>query len=172
MFEAVHLLTSVRRSRGEQIKRNNFLKAIEWFITNTLTVIMSLPVDILFWFFLLLNSVTSAVTACNVDVFKKTWDNTYISFPHHRNQFQTSVTFSLCFKSWVDVVIGYINKVEKFLMVFLIFAINWIHWKVEMLENVNMKRNSKFYWYVKSFHLTIYWQVFVLYFKPTIFQNL
>ena len=31
-----------------------------------------------------------------------------------------------------------------------------------------MKRNNILYWYVKSFHLTIYWQVFVLYFNPTI----
>ena len=28
-----------------------------------------------------------------------------------------------------------------------------------------MKCNNKFYWYVKSFHLTIYWKVFVLYFN-------
>ena len=30
----------------------------------------------------------------------------------------------------------------------------------------------KFHKYVKCFHLTIYWQVFVLYFNPTIFHNL
>ena len=36
----------------------------------------------------------------------------------------------------------------------------------------NMKRNNKCYWYVKSCYLTIYWQVFVLYFNPTIFHNL
>ena len=44
------------------------------------------------------------------------------------------------------------------------FAINLIYWKVEY--------SNKFYWYVKSSHLTIYWQVFVLYCNPTIFYNL
>ena len=50
------------------------------------------------------------------------------------------------------------------------FAINWIYWKVELLQHVNMKHNNKFYWYVKSFDF--YRQVFVLYFNPTISQNL
>ena len=40
-----------------------------------------------------------------------------------------------------------------------------------MLQNVNMKRSNTFYLYVKSFHLTIYWQVSVLYFNPTIFPT-
>ena len=52
------------------------------------------------------------------------------------------------------------------------FAINWIYWKVELLQYVNMKHDNKCYWYVESFHLTIYWQVFILYFNPTIFHNL
>ena len=43
---------------------------------------------------------------------------------------------------------------------------------VELLQHVNMKRNNTFYWYVKSFYLTIYWQVFALYFNPTIFHNI
>ena len=30
-----------------------------------------------------------------------------------------------------------------------------------MFQHVNMKRNNTLYWYVKKFHLTIYWQVFV-----------
>ena len=55
------------------------------------------------------------------------------------------------------------------------FAINLIYWKVELLKHVKMKRNNKCYWswYVKSFHFhsSFYWQVFVLYFNPTIFQN-
>ena len=49
----------------------------------------------LFWYFLWVNSVTSTVTAYNVDVFKKTWDNIWISFLYHRNQFQTTIKFSL-----------------------------------------------------------------------------
>ena len=63
--------------------------------------------DFLWIFFLLFNLVTSAVTAYKVNVSKKTWGNTRISIPHHRNQFQTSIKFSLKFKSWIDVVIGY-----------------------------------------------------------------
>ena len=31
------------------------------------------------------------------------------------------------------------------------FANYWIYWKVELLQHVNMKRNNKFYWYVKVF---------------------
>ena len=53
----------------------------------------------LFEVFLLFNSITSAVTACNMGVFKKTSANTWISFLHHRNQFQTSIKFSLKFRS-------------------------------------------------------------------------
>ena len=34
------------------------------------------------------------------------------------------------------------------------FAIYWIYWKMELLQHVNIKCNDKFYWYVKSFHLT------------------
>ena len=55
---------------------------------------------------------------------------------------------------------------------FPMFANIWIYWKVELLQHVNMKHNNKFYWYVKSFHLTIYWQFVVLYFNLTIFHNL
>ena len=40
-------------------------------------------------------SLISAVTAYNVGVFKKTWGTTWISFFHHRSQFQTSIKFSL-----------------------------------------------------------------------------
>ena len=64
------------------------------------------------------------------------------------------------------------NRLKSFRWYFLVFAINWIYWKMELLQHVNMKRNNKCYWYVKSFQLTIYWQVFVLYFNPTIFHNL
>ena len=34
---------------------------------------------------------------------------------------------------------------------FLMFAINWIYWNLELLQHVNMKHNNKFYWYIKSF---------------------
>ena len=65
-----------------------------------------------------------------------------------------------------------LNGLKSFWWYFLIFANIWIYWKVELLQHVNMKHNNKFYWYVKRFHLTIYWQVVVLYFIPTIFRNL
>ena len=39
----------------------------------------------------------------------KTLDSTWILFVHDRNQFQTSIKFSLYFKSWVDVVTGYVS---------------------------------------------------------------
>ena len=55
--------------------------------------------DVFLRFFLLFNSITSAVTACNMGVFKKTSANTWILFLHHRNQFQTSIKFSLKFRS-------------------------------------------------------------------------
>ena len=42
---------------------------------------------------------------------------------------------------------------------------------MELLQHVNMKHDNKFYWYVKSSHLTFYWQVFELYFDPTFFPQ-
>ena len=33
-------------------------------------------------------------------------------------------------------------------MISLMFAINWIYWKVELSQHVNMKHKDKFYWYV------------------------
>ena len=61
-----------------------------------------------------------------------------------------------------------LKRLKSFRWHFLMFANNWIYWEVELLQHVNMKCDNTFYWYVKSFHLTIYWQVFVLYFNPTI----
>ena len=115
-------------------------------------------------FFLLLNSITSAVTACNVGVFKKIWANTWISFLHHRNQ--SSFLLSLEFEFMLLLAI--LNGLKSFRWYFLMFENNRIYWEVELLQHVNMKCDNTFYWYVKSFHLTIYWQVFVLYFNPTI----
>ena len=95
-------------------------------------------------------SVISAVTAYNVGVFKKTWDTT-----------------------WIFFLLAILNRLKSFRWYFVMFAINWIYCKVELLQHVNiMKRNNKCYWYVKSFHFTIFWQVFVLHFNPTIFHKL
>ena len=68
------------------------------------------------WYFLLISSVTSSVTAYNVDVFKKTWDNTWISFPRHKNQFETlnksSFLFSLKVK--LMLLLAILKRVENF----------------------------------------------------------
>ena len=99
-------------------KKTNFQLAFEPVIFSNffafgycLMIVLWLEIhDVFFRYFLSFKSVTSGVTAYNVDVFKKkTRDNTGISFPHHRNQFQTSIKLSLRFKSWVHVVIGNIK---------------------------------------------------------------
>ena len=87
-----------------------------------------------------------------MDFFKKTWDNTWISFPHHRNQFQTSIKFSLQFRSWVDVMLlAILNMLKNFRWYFLVFAINRIYWKLELLQHLNMKCNNNFYVNIKRF---------------------
>ena len=81
-----------------------------------------------------------------MDFFKKTWDNTWTSFPHHINQFQTSIKFSLQFRSWVDVMLlAILNMLKSFRWYFLVFAINWIYWELELLQHLNMKCNNNFY---------------------------
>ena len=65
-------------------------------------------------------------------------------------------------------LLALLNRLKGFNWYFLMFANNWICWKVELLQHVNMKRNNKLYWYVNSFHLTNYRLVFVLYLNPTI----
>ena len=78
----------------------------------------------------------------------KTWDNTWISFLHERNQFQTSIKFS--FSSKVELMLlAILNGLKSFRWYFLMFANDWIYWKVELLQNVNLKRNNNCYWYVK-----------------------
>ena len=65
-------------------------------LVSVFTIVLWLEInDVFLKFFLWFNSITSAVTACNVGVFKKTWANTWISLLHHRNQFQTSIKFPL-----------------------------------------------------------------------------
>ena len=125
-----------------------------------------------FLYLLLINLVTSGVTAYKVDVLKRTWDNTWISFPRHRNQLQTSIKFLFSLKVELMLLLAILNWLKSFIWYFLMLPISWIYRKMELLQHVNMKRINKFYWYVKSFHLTIYWQVFVLCFNPTIFHNL
>ena len=82
------------------------------------------------------------------------------------------LSFLFSFKVELMLLLAILNGLKGFRWYFLMFANSWIYWKVELLQHVNMKHNNKFYWYVKSFHLTIYWQVVVLYFNPAIFHNL
>ena len=83
--------------------------------------------DVFFWYFLLINTVTSGVTACNVDAFKKTWDNTWISFPHHRNlKHQSSFLVSL--KVELMLLLAVLNRLKSFRWYFLLFAICRIIW--------------------------------------------
>ena len=82
------------------------------------------------------------------------------------------LSFLFSFKVELMLLLAILNGLKIFWWYFLMFANSWIYWKVELLQHVNMKHNNKFYWYVKSFHLTIDWQVVVLYFNPAIFHNL
>ena len=40
------------------------------------------------------------------------------------------------------------NRAKTFRWYFLMFANNWIYWKVELLQHVNLKCNNKFWWQV------------------------
>ena len=81
---------------------------------------------------------------------------------------QSSFLFSL--EVELMLILATLNRLKSFRWYFLMFANNWIYWEVELLQHVEMKCSKTFYWnrFVKSFHLTIFWQVFVLYFNPTI----
>ena len=79
---------------------------------------------------------------------------------------QSSFLFS--FKVELMLLLAILNGLKSFRWYFLMFANSRIYWKVELLQYVNMEYDDTFYWYVKSFHLTTYWQVVVLYFNPTI----
>ena len=77
-------------------------------------------------------------------------------------------SFLLSLEVELMLLLAILNRLKSFRWYFLMFANNWIYWEEELLQHVNMKCNKTCYWYVKSFHLTIYWQVFVLYLNPTI----
>ena len=68
---------------------------------------------------------------------------------------QSSFLFS--FKVELMLLLAILNGLKGFRWYFLMFANSWIYWKVELLQHVNMKHNNKFYWYVKSTHMTISW---------------
>ena len=86
------------------------------------------------------------------------------------SKYQSSFLFSIKVEL---VLLPVILKRLRISMVSLMLTNNWIYCrKVELLQHVNRKHKNKFCWYAKSSHLTFHWQVFVLYFNPTIFHNL
>ena len=112
--------------------------------------------------------VTSALTAYNMVSLRKLEiiPGFHFSIKEINSKRQSSFLFSL------KVELLLLAILKSFRWYFLMFVIHWIDWNVELLQHVNMKRNKKCYWFVKRFNFTIYWQVFVLYFNPTIFHNL
>ena len=52
------------------------------------------------------------------------------------------------------------------------FAISWIYWKIELLQNVNMKRNNKLYWYVKKFSFDYLLASLCIIFQPNHYPQL
>ena len=123
-------------------------------------------------FFLLFNSATSVVIAYKWTSSRKlkTIPGFHFYITKINSKHQLSFLFNL--KAELMLLLAILNRLKSFRWYFLMFANNWIYWEVDLLLHVNMNRNNQCYWYVQSFHLTIYWQVFVLYFNPTIFHNL
>ena len=72
---------------------------------------------------------------------------------------QSNLFFSL--KIELMLLLATLNRLKSSRWCFLMFANNWIYWKVELLHHVNMKRSDKFYWYAKVFHLTLHRQFFL-----------
>ena len=72
----------------------------------------------------------------------KTWDNTWISFLHHSNQFQTSSSFLFSFKVELMLLLTILNGLKSLWWYFLMFANSWIYRNV---QHVNMKHNNKFW---------------------------
>ena len=49
------------------------------------------------------------------------------------------------------LLLATLNRLKSFGWYFLVFAMNWIYWNLELLQHVNMKHNNKLYWFIKSF---------------------
>ena len=82
--------------------------------------------------------------------------------------FKHQSSFLLSLEVELMLLLAILNRLKSFRWYFLLFANNWIYWEMELLQHVNMKHNNTFYRCVESFHLTIYWQVFILHFNPSI----
>ena len=74
-------------------------------------------------------------------------------FHFHITEINSKHQSSFFFSSKVELMLSLsiLNRLKSFTKYFLMFAISWIYWKIELLQNVDMKRNNKFYWYVKKF---------------------
>ena len=57
----------------------------------------------------------------------------------HQSSFLFSLKVELMFLLFI------LNRLKSFRWYFLMFANNWIYWKVELLQHVNTKHNNKFY---------------------------
>ena len=62
---------------------------------------------------------------------------------------QSSFIFSL--KAELMLLLAILNMLKNFRWYFLVFAINWIYWKLELLQHLNMKCNNNFYVNIKRF---------------------
>ena len=90
---------------------------------------------------------------------------TEINFKH-----QLSFLFSL--KVELMFLLAILNRLKSFWWYFLTFANNWIYWKVELLQHVNMKLNNQFYWYVKGFLLASLCSIFQLNHLPQLVNTI
>ena len=90
---------------------------------------------------------------------------TEINFKH-----QLSFLFSL--KVELMLLLAILNRLKSFWWYFLTFANNWIYWKVELLQHVNMKLNNQFYWYVKGFLLASLCSIFQLNHLPQLVNTI
>ena len=88
-----------------------------------------------------------------------------INFKH-----QLSFLFSL--KVELMLLLAKLNRLKSFWWYFLTFANNWIYWKVELLQHVNMKLNNQFFWYVKSFLLASLCSIFQLNHLPQLVNTI
>ena len=62
-------------------------------------------------------------------------------------------SFLLSLEVELMLLLAILNRLKSFRWYFVMFAINWIYWKVELLQHVNMKHNNKFYsWISRSLY--------------------
>ena len=65
----------------------------------------------------------------------------YFYITEINSKHQSSFLYS--FRVEVMLLLAILNMLKRFRWYFLMFANDWIYWKVELLQRVNMKRNNK-----------------------------